>query len=154
MKVTKTDLVLQRTPHMSADNKNGLIDSSKLKTLSCPSLRKIDLESGELNHFGLSWANRDTLNHFRSNEQNHFNQVKKKRNNALLTDTVVWKLFLDIPFIAFYSGQKLKNKIYFLNITPLFAMGYISEVKLQVTIQWNLPHYNWINSNRHRIGTL
>ena len=27
-------------------------------------------------------------------------------------------------------------------------MGYISEVKLHVTIQWNLPHYNWINSNR------
>ena len=25
--------------------------------------------------------------------------------------------------------------LFFLNITPLFAMGYISEVKLQVTIQ-------------------
>ena len=27
------------------------------------------------------------------------------------------------------------NRLFFLNITPLFAMGYISEVKLQVTIQ-------------------
>ena len=36
-------------------------------------------------------------------------------------------------------GNAHTHDIFFKNITPLFAVGYISEVKLQVTIT---PHYN------------
>ena len=40
-------------------------------------------------------------------------------------------------FILVYAAptQMLRLPITFFYITPLFAMGYISEVKLQVTIQ-------------------
>ena len=40
------------------------------------------------------------------------------------------------------SCKRAFLKKFFFNITALFAVGYISEVKLQVAIQLNLPHYN------------
>ena len=79
------------------------------------------------------------------------NKLKHKRcSMELLLRWLSWFVFFYVPILCLSEPDSVPDERSYIT---LFSRLYFWSESTIDTIQCNLPHQKWINSNQHRIGT-